>query len=469
MSQHEDREKVLSAFGGKKGLIDSGIPAVIFLIVFNVTDELRDALFASIAVSAILTITRLAMRDTVQHAVSGFIGVLICAWFANRTGNASDLYIPKLLTNLGYGTVYLIANLAGWPILGLLLGPILGAMATEAWNWRAAFFMIVPPGIATLVCIWFALAGKNERKPASFDWTGFLTLSIAIICIQLILDRGQRLDWFEAPEMIACAVIGAISFYIFVAHCLTSSAPFLNPRLFLDRNFSIGTAIAFVMGMLAFTSLTLFPTMLHDLRGYPDDAVSILIAARGMGNWVAFLVVVQLTRWAPRFTIGLGLFFQAASGFWMAQFDINVTEAQIFWSHLLQGFGQSIAFTPMTVMAFSTLPAHQVTEGSAIFTLMRNFGSSLFISIAVMMLIRSSSANYARLGEFVTPYNKLLFLPSFPASWDLESTSGLLRLAGEIQRQAAMIGYVNAFHLMAATAALSVPLAFFMRRANRAG
>ena len=125
MSQNEDREKVLSAFGGKKGLIDSGIPAVIFLIVFNVTDELRDALFASIAVSAILTITRLAMRDTVQHAVSGFIGVLICAWFANRTGNASDMYIPKLLTNLGYGTVYLIANLAGWPILGLLLGPIL--------------------------------------------------------------------------------------------------------------------------------------------------------------------------------------------------------------------------------------------------------------------------------------------------------------------------------------------------------
>jgi hypothetical protein len=153
MSQHEDREKVLSAFGGKKGLIDSGIPAVIFLIVFNVTDQLRDALFASIAVSAILTITRLAMRDTVQHAVSGFIGVLICAWFANRTGNASDLYIPKLLTNLGYGTVYLIANLAGWPILGLLLGPILGenlkwrnhperkrAYMLASWLWVAMFF-----------------------------------------------------------------------------------------------------------------------------------------------------------------------------------------------------------------------------------------------------------------------------------------------------------------------------------------
>lgn len=153
MSAHNDREKVLSAFGGKKGLIDSGIPSVVFLLVFNITDHLHTALFASIAVSALLTIVRLAMKDTVQHAVSGFIGVLICAWFANRTGNASDLYIPKLLTNLGYGSVYLIANLAGWPILGLLLGPILGENLTwrnhperkrayqrASWLWVGMFF-----------------------------------------------------------------------------------------------------------------------------------------------------------------------------------------------------------------------------------------------------------------------------------------------------------------------------------------
>ena len=150
---HEDKAKVLAAFGGKKGLIDSGIPSVIFLVVFNVTDELQSALIASVAVSALLTIIRLAMRETIQHAVSGLIGSLICAWFANRTGNASDLYIPKLLTNLGYGSVYLIANLAGWPILGLLLGPILGenlqwrkdpararAYMRASWLWVGMFF-----------------------------------------------------------------------------------------------------------------------------------------------------------------------------------------------------------------------------------------------------------------------------------------------------------------------------------------
>ena len=153
MTAHEDREKVLAAFGGKKGLIDSGIPSVIFLVVFNVTDRLNTALFASIAISAILTIIRLARRDTIQHALSGFIGVLICAWFANRTGNASDVYLPKLLTNLGYGTVYLIANLAGWPVMGLVLGPILGenllwrnhperkrAYIMASWLWVAMFF-----------------------------------------------------------------------------------------------------------------------------------------------------------------------------------------------------------------------------------------------------------------------------------------------------------------------------------------
>jgi hypothetical protein len=153
MTQHEDRDKVLAAFGGKKGLIDSGIPAVIFLVVFNVTDLLNSALVAAVAFSAIITIIRLARRDTIQHALSGLIGVLICAWFANRTGNASDLYIPKLLTNLGYGTLYLVGNLAGWPILGLMLGPILGenlkwrnyperkrAYTLASWLWVAMFF-----------------------------------------------------------------------------------------------------------------------------------------------------------------------------------------------------------------------------------------------------------------------------------------------------------------------------------------
>ncbi len=154
MSQHnEDRDKVVNAVGGKKGLIDSGVPSIIFLVVFNISKEVNTAIMSALALSLILAIFRLIKKDTIQHSVSGVIGVLICAYFANKSGNASDFYIPKLLTNLGYGTVYLIANLVGWPILGVVLGPLLGENFTwrnnparkrmyvkASWIWVAMFF-----------------------------------------------------------------------------------------------------------------------------------------------------------------------------------------------------------------------------------------------------------------------------------------------------------------------------------------
>ena len=133
MSEHnQDKETVMKALGGKKGLIDSGLPAVIFLVTFNLRNNLREAIVAALSLSICLAIVRLAKKDTIQHSISGILGVLICAYFANRSGNASDFYIPKLLTNLAYGSAYLIANLVGWPLLGIVLGPLLG----ENFEWR---------------------------------------------------------------------------------------------------------------------------------------------------------------------------------------------------------------------------------------------------------------------------------------------------------------------------------------------
>jgi DHA2 family multidrug resistance protein len=352
-------------------------------------------------------------------------------------------------------------------VFGPVLGPILGSIATEAYNWRAAFFMIVPAGLCALVCIWFALADRTERSSVHFDWIGFLALSVAVLAAQLIFDRGQRLDWFDYREITACAFLGALAFWVFVAHCLTADKPFLNPRLLLDRNFAVGTVIAFVMGTMNFTSLTLFPSLLHDLRDYPDSVIGTLIAARGIGNWTAFFFIVQLTRAAPRFAIGAGLAIQAVGGYWMAQFDINLTDSGVFWSNFLMGLGQSVAFTPMTMLAFATLPPHQITEGAAVFTMMRNFGSSLFISLSILVLVRSTTINYARMTEFITPFHNVLTLQSLPELWNPGTTTGLMRLSNEIQRQAAMIGYVNAFYMMAITAAAAVPLACLLRTGAR--
>jgi DHA2 family multidrug resistance protein len=359
---------------------------------------------------------------------------------------------PTALVMWGVGAVF-----------GPVLGPILGAVATEAYNWRAAFFMVVPPGICALVTIWFALADFTERKSVRFDWVGFLALSVAVVCAQLIFDRGQRLDWFDSQLIVICTFLGILAFWIFAAHCLTAEQPFLNPRLLLDRNFAVGTLIAFIMGMLAFTSLVLFPSLLHDLRGYPDSVIGTLIASRGLGNWAAFFFIARLTRVAPRFAIGAGLAIQGIGGYWMSTFSINVGDFEVFWSHFLMGLGQSVTFTPMTVMAFKTLPKHQITEGSAVFTMMRNFGSSLFISVSVMVLVRSTSVSYSELVELISPFRSALLLSSLPAAWSPETATGLMSVSREAYRQAAMIGYVNAFYLMAFTAFVSVPLALLLR------
>jgi len=352
-------------------------------------------------------------------------------------------------------------------VFGPVLGPIFGSIMAETYSWRAAFFMIVPPGLAALTCIWFALSENTQRNVTRFDWTGFLALSVAIVAIQLICDRGQRMDWFDSKEILLCAVLGGVAFWIFIAHCATSPAPFLNPRLLRDRNFVVGSVMAFVMGMISFTSLVLFPGLLHDLRDYPDSLIGTLLAGRGIGNWLAFLVIVQLTRTVPRLSVAAGFLLQALAGYAMAQLDINLSSFDVFWTNLLQGFGQSIAFTPMTVLAFATLPVHQITEGTAVFTLLRNFGSSIFISVSVLMLVRSTTVNYARMTEFITPFNELPRQPGFPAAWSFDSLTGLLRVSNEIQRQAAMIGYVNAFYLLALTSAVAVPLACLMRRSQR--
>lgn len=352
-------------------------------------------------------------------------------------------------------------------VLGPVLGPILGSVVADAYSWRAAFYLIVLPGIGATICAWIALAAHTERSEKTFDWTGFIALSLAIAAAQLMMDRGQRLDWFESPEIWIEAAVVVLGLWVFVVHSLTAEKPFLDPRMLLDRNFALGLAVAFVMGMLMFTPLVLFPGLLHDLKGYPDVAIGTILASRGVGNWLSFLIVVPFTRWHPRLAVAVGLGAQALAGWAMAQLDLNLTAFDVVWTNILQGFGFGLAFTPMTVLAFATLPKHFMTEGSAVFNLVRNFGSSLFISASVVLLVRSTAASYGALTEGISPFNRALDYAGVLGQWSTASPGGLMALAGEIQRQAAMIGYINAFYMFATTALLAIPLAFMMRDVPR--
>lgn len=132
MSHEADKAKIVNALGGTKGLIDSGLPALVFLVSFNFTKDVTQSSYYALALSLVLTLLRLVKRETIQHAISGVIGVAICAWLANRSGKAEDFYLPGLWTNAIYGAAYLISIIARWPVIGLVIGPLL----EENLRWR---------------------------------------------------------------------------------------------------------------------------------------------------------------------------------------------------------------------------------------------------------------------------------------------------------------------------------------------
>ena len=349
-------------------------------------------------------------------------------------------------------------------VTGTFSGPVIGGYVGDELGWRWAFYMIAPIGVLAWLGNYVFVSEGEREQSLRLDWTGFVALTIAIGSFQLMLDRGQRLDWFESAEIALEASLAFAAFYIFLVHSLTSPRPFLDLRLLLNRNFVLGLMMAFLFGGLFLTPTVLFPPLLQNLRGFPESSIGLLLSARGIGNWLAFLVVVQLTNYNPRIALALGFSCHVIAGFAMAQLDINLTPWDVFWTNVLQGFGVGVIYVPMTIVTFSTLTPRQLAEGSALFHLLRNMGSSVFISLCVSLVVRSTATNYAGLTEHVTIFNELFRYPGLAGLWNIEGREGLAALSGEINRQASMIGYINAFYLYTFAAGAALPLVLFIQR-----
>lgn len=353
-------------------------------------------------------------------------------------------------------------------VMGPILGPILGGLIAESLNWRWAFLLMAPISAITTLLAVFALGDQERGTAGRLGTVGFIALAVCMSSAQLMMDRGHRLDWFESFEIVVEAILVGVGLFIFVAHTIYSRTPFLNPRMFTNWNFNVGILMALIMGALSFTTIVLFPSLLQDLRDYPDSMVGYLVSARGLGNLMSFAIVVQFTRYNARMALGAGMLLQVWGAWQMTLLDINMTNFDVFWTNFVQGFGYGLAYTPMAALAFSTLPTSLVVQGSAVFNLMRNFGSSLFISISILVLLRSTAENYAGLSAAVSPMNETLRNPELVGNYAWDTARGLAELSAEIERQASMGGYLNAFVLFALAAVVGVPLAWLFRDSQRA-
>jgi DHA2 family multidrug resistance protein len=351
-----------------------------------------------------------------------------------------------------------------------VLGPVLGGYLAEVYSWRWAFYMLVPAGVAALIGMQLTLRANSSVANVRFDWTGFLALSIAMAAIQLVLARGVRLDWFESTEIVIECLVGVLAFYVFIVHCLTTKAPFLNLKLLTDRNYAIGLLLVTIYGMLNFTPMVLLPPLLQQHAGFSDALVGQVIGSRGVGMTVGFMTAGLMSRIDPRIGMAFGFSLQMLAGFWMLTFDLNVTMEILMLNSAVQGFGVGIVWVPMTVVAFDTLAAKDRAEASSVFHLLRNIGSSFFISLSIAEIVRTTGANYSRMTEMVTPYNPALTMPNMTGAWTFDTVAGLAKISNEIGRQAAMIGYLNGFMMYTAASALAVMLVLMVRRPKaRAG
>jgi len=348
-------------------------------------------------------------------------------------------------------------------VLGPVVGPVLGGWLAETYNWRWVFYMILP---FTALALVGALAFIHDREAGSkvrLDWLGFLLLSVALAGVQLMLDRGERADWFDSAEIVCWAALAASALYGFIVHSATAQRPFLDPRLLADRNFSIGIVLVFVFGMLNFTPMTLLPPMLQGVSGYPDSVIGFVLGARGLGTLVGFFLMIYASRLDPRAMIVLGFLLQALAGWQLAHLDVNPSTADVFWPMALQGFGVGVLWVPITMVSFSTLNSALVAEGSAVYHMVRNIGSSIHISLSVTVAVHMARTSYAELAERVTPYSGSASMPWVSGAWNLEDLRGLAGLSREIARQAAMIGYLDAFVFFVVTALAVLPLVLLIR------
>jgi DHA2 family multidrug resistance protein len=344
---------------------------------------------------------------------------------------------------------------------GPILGPALGGWLTENYNWRWVFYINVPIGILCFIGT-VSFMSETPLRKSRFDFFGFIALSLAVGALQLMLDRGQLKDWFSSPEIWFAAAVAGVAFYLFVVHMLTTTqAPFISPALFKDRNFLTGNIFIFIVGVVLFATLALLPPLLQDLMNYPVVLTGLVTAPRGLGMFASmFLVGRLMSKFDVRLVIATGFAVTAFSLWQMTHFYIQMDSSLVVWSGIVQGLGTGLVYVPLAAITFATLAPSYRNEGTAVFSLLRNVGSSIGISVVTTLFTRNTQLMHSRLAEHLTPYADALH-GQLPAGQ--LSAQGLAMLNHRVTDQAQMIAYNNDFKMMMLLTLFAIPLVAVMR------
>ncbi len=352
-------------------------------------------------------------------------------------------------------------------MVGPILGPVIGGWLTESFDWRWVFFINLPFGILTFFLASAVLPNITSTL-RRFDLIGFTLLAVGVGALQLFLDRGQQLDWFDSWEVRIEAGIALAALWAFGVHVMTADGAIVDRRMLRDRNVMTGFMFITLVGMLLVGTTALLPTMLQNLFGYPVIETGILQMPRGMGMMLAMLTVGQIIgKVDARILITTGLSLAALAMYMMTLFSPTMGAMPIIVSGFVQGAGLGMIFVSLNTLAFATLPMDLRTDASGFYMLLRNLGGSIGISLTVGVLSRQAQISHADLGASLTPYALPWTNDAIARTLGLDVVTAMLDAT--VNKQAAMIAYLDVFRMMFWVTVAMMPLLLLLRRPRAPG
>ena len=358
-------------------------------------------------------------------------------------------------------TIFSLGSMAG-PIIA----PTLGGYLTDMISWRWVFFINIPFGVLSFIgMIFFMFESKSERPPR-FDLFGFIVVSTALTAMQLMLDRGEHLDWFDSLEICIYALIAGTAAYLAIVHTATTKDSFLNPRLYKDRNFSVGSLFSVLTGVALFATIPLIVVMTQTLLGYTAFRTGMIGMPRALGTVIAMLFINRLVNHIDkRVLLVCGLALNAFSLALYARLDLYTDEWALIVAGVIQGFAGGMMFLPLSVLVFSTMARDLRNEGAAMFSLTRNIGNAVGIALLQREVIHYTAESRNRLAEGVRPDSPALQNAS--PDFDFGSTGDVAGMGAEVGRQAAMVGNVGVYWLVVYISLAMIPLVLLMRESAK--
>jgi len=358
--------------------------------------------------------------------------------------------LPKAQTIFGMGVM-----------VGPIMGPTLGAWLTDTYSWHWVFLINLPFGLFATLGILFLMDETPANPSLKFDWFGFFALAAGIGALQLALDRGEQVGWYESNEIIVETIIAVVGIYYFLAHSFTTANPLIRFELFKDRNFASAAIFMVVMSTVMMSTMALVSPFLQQVSGYPVLSAGLVLASRGCGTFVAMMTVRLAMRYFEARTVLMTGLAMSASTFWfMSGFTNDTSSFEIFFNGVYQGFSFGMVFVSINTVAFLTLPNHLRTYGSSFQTLVRNISASFGISIVISQLTENAARNHAELINHINPFNDALKMPDVARLMDLTTDAGRMLTDQVVSLQSLIMSYSHDFTLVMFFTLLSLPVAF---------